>query len=98
MQGLKLSTLVSEVLNHFESSARKRLIKVIQEKTEIANASNIVASEKSAYAEEQAILISAQKAEADEALMEALPAENGAGRRQQFLPAKLEDHIFFCST
>ena len=56
------------------------LIKVIQEKTEVANESKEQAAVKQKYAGEQAIIISAQKAEADEALMEALPAVQAAER------------------
>lgn len=54
------------------------LIKVIQEKTAIANESQEQASVKQKYAEEQAIIIKKQKGEADEALMEALPAVEAA--------------------
>jgi dynein heavy chain len=54
------------------------LIKVIQEKTAIANESQEQASVKQKYAEEQAIIIKKQKDEADEALMEALPAVEAA--------------------
>ena len=54
------------------------LIKVIQEKTEIANKQQAEASEKQKFAEEQAIVINREKANADEALMEALPAVEAA--------------------
>ena len=50
------------------------LIAVIQEKTKIANEQQEQAAIKQKFAEEQAIIITKQKAEADEALMEALPA------------------------
>lgn len=54
------------------------LIAVIQEKTAIANESQEQATVKQKYAEEQAVVITQQKAEADEALMEALPAVKAA--------------------
>jgi dynein heavy chain len=56
------------------------LIAVIQEKTTIANAQQEQATLKQKYAGEQAIIIAKQKAEADEALMEALPAVEAASR------------------
>jgi dynein heavy chain, axonemal len=54
------------------------LIATIQEKTAIANESQEQASIKQKYAEEQSIIIKKQKGEADEALMEALPAVEAA--------------------
>ncbi len=65
------------------------LIKVIQEKTAIANASQEEASKKQVYANEQAVIIAKQKAEADEALSEALPAVEAATRALEDL--KKED-------
>ena len=56
------------------------LIAVIQEKTKIANEQQEQAAIKQKFAEEQAIIITKQKAEADEALMEALPAVEAASR------------------
>jgi dynein heavy chain, axonemal len=55
------------------------MIKVLQEKTERANKQQEQPTVKQAYAEEQGRVISQQKAdEADEALMEALPAVEAA--------------------
>jgi len=54
------------------------LIKDIQEKTIVANKSNEEASVKQVYAAEQAAIITTEKAKADEALMEALPAVEAA--------------------
>jgi dynein heavy chain, axonemal len=56
------------------------LIEVIQEKTKVANVSQEDATVKQKYAEEQSIIITAEKAKADEALMEALPAVEAATR------------------
>lgn len=56
------------------------LIAVIQEKTEVANKQQVAASAKQKFAAEQSILIAQQKGEADEALMEALPAVEAASR------------------
>ena len=56
------------------------LIGVIQEKTVIASESQEQATKKQKYAEEQAIIITKQKEEADEALMEALPAVGRVAR------------------
>ncbi len=56
------------------------LIAVIQEKTTIASEQQEQATIKQKFAEEQAIIISKQKEEADEALMEALPAVEAASR------------------
>lgn len=56
------------------------LIKVIQEKTAIASVSQEQATVKQKFAAEQAIVINEQKAAADEALMEALPAVEAASR------------------
>jgi dynein heavy chain len=57
-----------------------QLIEVIQEKTTVANKSKDEAAIKQAEAEEQAIVINREKANADEALMEALPAVEAASR------------------
>lgn len=56
------------------------LIAVIQEKTAIASVQQEQATVKQKFAEEQAVVITKQKAEADEALMEALPAVEAASR------------------
>ena len=56
------------------------LIKIIQEKTLVANESKEKASIKQASAAEQAKVIQSEKAIADEALMEALPAVEAASR------------------
>jgi dynein heavy chain len=56
------------------------LIAVIQEKTAAANISQEQASVKQKFAAEQAIVIKQQKEEADEALMEALPAVEAASK------------------
>eukprot|EP01040_Poterioochromonas_malhamensis_P005875 gene5875-6317_t len=56
------------------------LIAVIQEKTAAANISQEQATVKQKYASEQAVIIKQQKEEADEALMEALPAVEAASR------------------
>lgn len=58
----------------------KALIAVIEEKTEKANKSQEQASVKQKYAAEQAIVIADQKAEADAALVEALPAVEAASK------------------
>lgn len=56
------------------------LIAVIQEKTSAASVSQEQATVKQKFAAEQAIIIAKQKEEADEALMEALPAVEAASR------------------
>ena len=56
------------------------LISVIQEKTAVASVQQEEAGIKQKYAEEQAVVITKQKGEADEALMEALPAVEAATR------------------
>jgi dynein heavy chain len=56
------------------------LIAVIQEKTAIANERQEQATVKQKFAAEQAIIIKNQKEQADEALMEALPAVEAASR------------------
>eukprot|EP00595_Chromulina_sp_UTEXLB2642_P003598 CAMPEP_0196767344 /NCGR_PEP_ID=MMETSP1095-20130614/39365_1 /TAXON_ID=96789 ORGANISM="Chromulina nebulosa, Strain UTEXLB2642" /NCGR_SAMPLE_ID=MMETSP1095 /ASSEMBLY_ACC=CAM_ASM_000446 /LENGTH=575 /DNA_ID=CAMNT_0042134889 /DNA_START=1788 /DNA_END=3516 /DNA_ORIENTATION=+ len=61
------------------------LISVIQEKTEVANENQQKASIKQKYAEEQRLLITKQKEEADVSLSEALPAVEAAARALESL-------------
>jgi dynein heavy chain len=56
------------------------LIATIQDKSAIASSQQEQASQKQKFAEEQAIIIDKQKREADDALVEALPAVEAAGR------------------
>ena len=56
------------------------LIAIIQEKTEIANQSQEQATIKQKFANEQSLIITKQKEEADYALTEALPAVEAASR------------------
>lgn len=58
----------------------QELIKVIQEKTESANVQQEQATIKQKFAEEQSRIITEEKAKADEALMEALPAVEAASQ------------------
>lgn len=56
------------------------LISVIQEKTAVASVSQEQATMKQKFAEEQAAIIAVQKQQADEALLEALPAVEAASK------------------
>lgn len=78
----RMQTVLSEkkVVVDAKTVDVQAMIATIQEKTAVANKQQKQASEKQAYASEQAIIITQQKADADEALMEALPAVEAASR------------------
>lgn len=71
---MKIVLTEKKVVVDAKTEKVQALIAVIQEKTAAANISQEQASIKQKYASEQAVIIAAQKAEADEALSEAQPA------------------------
>ncbi|RYH28883.1 hypothetical protein EON65_10520, partial [archaeon] len=77
---MKIVLMEKKVVVDAKTEKVQALIAVIQDKTAVANISQEQASAKQKYASEQAIIIKQQKEEADEALMEALPAVEAASR------------------
>ena len=75
---MKIVLVEKKIIVDDKTEKVQAMIAVIQEKTAIANVSQEQASIKQKYAEEQAVIIKKQKEEADEALMEALPAVEAA--------------------
>ena len=80
VERMQVTLAEKKVVVDAKTATVQELIKVIQEKTEVANASKAEASIKQQYAEEQAVIITREKGIADEALMEALPAVEAASR------------------
>jgi dynein heavy chain len=77
---MKIVLVEKKIVVDAKTEKVQALIGVIQEKTQIASVSQEQATVKQKFANEQAVIISKQKEEADEALMEALPAVEAASR------------------
>ncbi|CAM9101409.1 unnamed protein product [Chrysoparadoxa australica] len=71
----------------------EEMIEVIQSKSEVANAQQADASIKQKEVQEQSAIIAKEKAQADEALMEALPAVEAAAAALENLDKKDLDEI-----
>eukprot|EP00981_Chlorochromonas_danica_P007406 scaffold1709_cov158-Ochromonas_danica.AAC.16 len=77
---MKVELTEKKIVVDAKTEKVQALIAIIQDKTAVANESQEKASVKQKYASEQAIIIKQQKEEADDALMEALPAVEAASK------------------